>query len=135
MVWLHSPGGDVVTGINIGEEIHARRFATVVPENCASVCGLMWLAGTPRGVKEDAHIGFHAAYYASTKKVSPEANAWVGAYLNRLGFSYATIEFLTQTSPDSMQWVTGDLASKYGIKALVMCQKSKDTERFEICNQ
>jgi hypothetical protein len=120
LVWLQSPGGDVVAGINIGEEIHARRFDTAVINYCASVCGLIWLAGTNRVVDETAHIGFHAAYDASDGQVSPEANAWIGAYLSHLGFSYTTIEFLTRTSPDSMQWITADLAARYGIRALIM---------------
>jgi hypothetical protein len=120
LVWLSSPGGDIVAGINIGEKIHAEHFATVVLEKCMSVCGLMWLAGTPRGVPEDARIGFHAAYYGSSGQVSSEANAWVGAYLNHLGFSYAAIRFLTEASPDSMQFLHSAEAERYGIKVLML---------------
>jgi hypothetical protein len=119
IVELNSPGGDVAVGLNIGEEIAAQLFETAVMDRCASVCGLMWLAGYHRMVKEDAHLGFHAAYNYSDGSVSPNANAVIGAYLNRLGFSYHTIDFLTRTSPDSMQWLTSDLAMKYGIDAWV----------------
>jgi hypothetical protein len=77
----------------------------------------MWLAGKIRGLTEDDRIGFHAAYYGSNGKVSSEANAMVGAYLNRLGFSYRTIHFLTYAAPDSMQWLTSENAKQYGIDA------------------
>jgi len=119
VVVLSSPGGDVVAGLNIGEEISARQFETATLDRCASVCGLIWLAGSHRIVREDAHLGFHAAYNYPDGSVSPNANAVIGAYLNRLGFSYSTIDFLTRTSPDSMHWLTSDLAAKYGIDAWV----------------
>jgi len=112
VVMLNSPGGDVAAGLGIGEEISARQFETAVSDLCASVCGLIWLAGSHRMMVEDARIGFHAAFYLNGQ-VSSNANAVIGAYLNRLGFSYTTIEFLTYASPDSMQWLTNDQATRY----------------------
>ena len=51
-VVLDSLGGNVGAGLNIGREIHKRGFQTVVPANteCASMCGLIWLAGSTRWV-------------------------------------------------------------------------------------
>ena len=91
-----------------------------VEDECASVCGLIWLAGDPRLVVKTAHIGFHAARYASNGKVLSDANAVIGAYLFRLGFSYDTIRFLTHTSPDSMEWLTNEAAEQFGITAQVL---------------
>jgi hypothetical protein len=61
-VVLTSPGGLMVPGLIIGEAIRARRFATVAVDECASTCGLMWLAGVWRGVFENSAIGFHSIY-------------------------------------------------------------------------
>jgi hypothetical protein len=60
IVVLTSPGGLMMPGLIIGEAIRARRFATVALDECASTCGLMWLAGVWRGVFEDSAIGFHS---------------------------------------------------------------------------
>jgi hypothetical protein len=118
-VFLSSPGGNVAAGLSIGAQIRARRFTTEVFDRCASVCGLMWLAGESRAVLETASIGFHAAY-DSNGQVSSEANAVIGAYLDRLGFSYAAVRFLTHTSPNSMQWLNANVAEQYGITAIVL---------------
>src|SRR5262245_7862424 len=69
-VYLESPGGDIAAGLNIGEQIRAHEFSTSVIYECASVCGLMWLAGTPRSFHDNSRVGFHAAYYSSNGKVS-----------------------------------------------------------------
>jgi hypothetical protein len=118
-VTLESPGGDIAAGLSIGEQIRAHEFGTFVINECTSVCGLIWLAGIVRSFSEDDHLGFHAAYYSDSGKVSSEANALVGAYLSRLGFSYRTIQFLTYAAPDSMQWLTSKTAAQYGIDANV----------------
>jgi len=129
-VELSSLGGDVAAGLRIGEEIRIRQFGTFINNTCASVCGLIWLAGYPRMIMDDAHVGFHAAYYSKNGQVSPGANAVIGAYLNRLGFSYNAVEFLTYTTPGSMQWLTSDLAAKYGIDAWVL-PRSQEPESVQ----
>jgi len=116
-VVLNSPGGEVIAGLDIGGQIRKYQFATFVNHECASVCGLIWLAGVIRSFTEGDYLGFHAAYYADNKKVSPEANAMVGAYLNQLDFSYRTIQFLTSAPPDSMRWLTSKTAAQYNIEA------------------
>jgi len=129
-VELNSLGGAVAAGLSIGEEIRIRQFGTFINNTCASVCGLIWLAGYPRMIMDDAHVGFHAAYYSKNGQVSPGANAVIGAYLNRLGFSYNAVEFLTYTTPGSMQWLTSDLAAKYGIDAWVFPRVKQPQETW-----
>src|SRR5208283_4952014 len=45
-VLLSSPGGNVLAALAIGEMIHKKGYATIVPDGqvCASACGLIWLA-------------------------------------------------------------------------------------------
>ena len=107
-VYLDSLGGDVGAGLGIANTIRAEHYETVVErgKTCASMCGLIWLAGAQRWWSPDAHIGFHAIYETGTKAISATGNAVVGAYLARLGFSEAAVRYFTQASPDSMTWLT-----------------------------
>jgi hypothetical protein len=116
-VFLQSPGGAVVDGLNIGIAIHRSGYSTEVPVNatCASICGLIWLAGEPRLLAATSKIGFHAAFRVEDGQESGRANALIGAYLSRLGLSYQAIAYLTEASPDDMQWLNPDDAAKVGI--------------------
>jgi hypothetical protein len=65
VVGLASNGGAVREALAIGTLIHDRYFATLVWQDftCASACGLIWLAGTPRVIMHpEGRVGFHAAY-------------------------------------------------------------------------
>jgi hypothetical protein len=120
IVRLTSDGGDLIAGLNIGEPIHAHDTITLAVKNCASVCGLIWLAGKTRNAWEDSTIGFHAAYYEANGQITAEGNAMVGAYLSRLGFSYAAIKYLTSAPPNSIQWLDCKALDQYGIKAQIL---------------
>jgi hypothetical protein len=133
IVRLASGGGDLVTGINIGELVHAHgeETFTIAVKDCASVCGLIWLAGHSRSAEADAKVGFHAAYYAADGRVTAEGNAMVGAYLNRLRLSYAAIRYLTSTPPDSIRWLDCKALDDYGIEAWVNPPKGSD--KIDVC--
>jgi hypothetical protein len=127
MVVLDSPGGLLNEGLNIGLLIRQKAFATAVYNECVSVCGLMWLAGTYRVVSTEAKIGFHAAYRVENDKPIEDGsgNAFVGRYLTVLNFSWEAIEFLTSAAPDSVEWLNGVKAKKFGITASVYDPKKK----------
>jgi hypothetical protein len=116
VVLLRSPGGFVVDGLSIGTTIRSRGYSTVVPDDaiCASVCGLMWLAGSTRFLTESSRIGFHAAYREDGQE-SGQANALVGAYLSKLGFSYRAVAYVTDAGPDDMHWLDPSDAASAGI--------------------
>jgi hypothetical protein len=69
-------------------------------------------------IREALMIGFHSAYRGDTGQVSGGANALVGAYLSRLGFSTSAIYYMTKTDPGSMEWLTLEKARELGIKVL-----------------
>jgi hypothetical protein len=126
-VELNSNGGDLVAGLNIGLRIKQYEFGTVVSSInirtdkiikpvCASVCGMIWLAGYPSMAARGSFIGFHAAYFTETGQPTPGGNAMVGAYLRDLGLGFDAINYLTQTSPNQMEWLTEEKAIKYNIK-------------------
>jgi hypothetical protein len=120
---LESAGGNLVAGINIGEQVYANRFKTRALDKCASVCGLIWLAGKYRLADTWSQIGFHAAYYTDDQSVTSEGNAVIGAYLSRLGFPYRTIQFLTAAPPNDMQWLTAENTKQYGIEVRYLSAK------------
>ena len=116
---LSSLGGNVQAALAIGEAVRREGFGTEVPARgvCASACGLVWLAGAPRAMGQDAHVGLHAAYLRRNG-VSVEtgaANALIGAYLGRLGFDDRAIVYLTSAAPDDMTWILPADRQRYGI--------------------
>lgn len=116
VVFLNSPGGALVDGLNIGISIRRHGYHTaVVSDLCASVCGLIWLAGASRFVAPESKIGFHAAYNKDDGTETGEGNALVGAYLSNLGLSYDAIAYLTDAAPHDMHWLTPRAAAKIGI--------------------
>ena len=124
LVVLESPGGLVVEGLQIGETIRARGFATGVAAKklCASTCGLIWLAGSQRFVSSRARIGFHAAFVENAGGVRETGlgNALIGAYLSRLGLSYRAIAFATSAAPGEMAWLHAGEAKRAGIDVVVL---------------
>lgn len=61
---LNSKGGDVVTGIDIGNHIRLVRMATFVPadKRCNSACVLIFIGGTNRYLQgeNNANLGLHS---------------------------------------------------------------------------
>jgi hypothetical protein len=77
---------------------------------------LTWLAGARRAVYPNTRIGFHAAYRSYDKQESNVANALVGSYLTKLGFSADAIVYMTKAAQASMEWLTKEKAQQYGIE-------------------
>src|SRR5262249_16741859 len=71
LVYLNSIGGDLEASLAIANIVWARRYHTMVGTKavCASMCGLIWLAGSTRWVFATSHIGFHSPYF-SDKRIS-----------------------------------------------------------------
>ncbi|CAN5489965.1 hypothetical protein BH10PSE7_BH10PSE7_33180 [soil metagenome] len=116
-----SPGGSVAAGIEIGKAIRLMEYTTVVPKGaqCASACAIAWLGGSHRLMSDNYSVGFHAAYrevQGSSPTESGAANAVVGAYLSQIGLGQKAIYYLTSAPPQSMEWLSFEQASLYGIE-------------------
>lgn len=122
LVVLHSEGGNLLNGLDIGLMIRERRMDTVVYGQCISVCGYMWLAGVTRGVAADAGIGFHSAYTVKDDRpvTSGGGNALVGGYLVKLGLRWGTIHYLTNASPATVEWLNDEKAKELGIRFITL---------------
>jgi hypothetical protein len=119
VVSLESPGGTLVTGLDIGTTIRLRNFTTVIPDRarCASSCAFAWLGGTSRHVAPSAQVGFHAAWRLVDGKPTEAGtgNALLGAYLNRIALSDKAILYITSAPPEGMRWLNPADAKSVGI--------------------
>ena len=120
IVIFSSPGGNAFAGLQIGQVIRSRGFATIVPSGtfCASACALAWLGGARRFIQDKGLVGFHAVYIVQSSGEKTETgagNALVGAYLSRLGLSDKAILYIEQASPDTITWLTPSDAQEVGI--------------------
>jgi len=122
VVGFQSDGGNLISGLSIGETIRLRNFTTIVPENarCASACALAWLGGTQRFMGSGARIGFHAAYNVESGQETGVGNALVGAYLTRIGLPISAVVYITKASPDSMTWLGISEARQHGIDVTLL---------------
>lgn len=129
-VLFDSPGGSVIAGLQIGQLIRLRHYATFSSDAwlCASACAIAWLAGVPRMMQPDSHIGFHAAFNSDTYTESGAANALVGAYFNKLGLGFEAVAFATSAGPDEIAWLTPARARELGIPVTVLAPTSKKAE-------
>ena len=108
-VGLWSPGGSLVTALEIGRMVHLNRYSTVVVKDyeCASACALIWIAGATRIIEEGGKVGFHAGYRSENGRqiADSAANAVIGGYLNSLNLPTRAVIFATSASPDTMYWL------------------------------
>lgn len=133
IVAFNSDGGNLLAGIQIGETIRLKNFASLVPGGmrCASSCALAWLGGTRRFMALEAQIGFHAASDGKTGEVTSVGNALVGAYLNKIGLPYSAVTYITSPSPGSITWLNKSDAEKLGIEVLLYGTPTNPTVSVE----
>jgi TonB family protein len=117
IVTLISYGGRAKEALQIGDWIRKRGMSTFVPgdRTCTSACALIWVAGRPRMVGDNPHIGFHAIFDPKTRQETGTGNAVVGAYLRDLGLGYDAIAFMTRAGPTSVEWLTPDRAKEFRV--------------------
>jgi hypothetical protein len=117
LVVLSSPGGLIDEALRIGAAVKTQGLATMVIDECASACGLVWLSGERRYFNKGARIGFHAAYVIRNGKAveTGMGNAEIGSFLTHLGLSREAIRFIASAPPDGMRWLTPEDARRLKI--------------------
>jgi hypothetical protein len=120
LVVLSSPGGNVTEALQIGAIINTQGLATMVADECASACALIWLSGVRRYFNKGAKIGFHAAYVHRNGKATETGmgNAEIGSYLTHLGLSIEVIRFVTAAPPNTIRWLSLGDAKRLGIAVI-----------------
>lgn len=134
IVSLRSPGGLIDPAMEIGRMIWFSDMGTFIEEGeCASACGLIWLAGNPRAISTNGKVGFHSVYTETTKMLSKESssgNALVGAYLGSLKLGSKVIEYATEASPRSMKWLTEADAKAIDLSVLFLDREFKAVDDY-----
>jgi hypothetical protein len=115
VVVLRSRGGNAPAGIGIGRAIRAKRFATLVVDQCSSACAFAWLGGTKRLMAVDAQIGFHEVFNGATRQASGSGNVELGAYLTELGLLERARRWISEKGPDDTNQLTEQIADAIGI--------------------
>jgi hypothetical protein len=119
VVYLESAGGALVPGIEIGKLVHAHHHPTAVLDGstCTSACALIWIAGAPRYLGPEGHLGFHASYSDEGGRLveTGVGNAMVGHYLAQLDLPEDAAVFATIASPYEINWLTAENSGEAGI--------------------
>ena len=139
LVSLKSPGGLIEPAMEIGRMVWFNDMGTFVTEGeCASACGLIWLAGNPRAISTNGKVGFHAVYTEPSKMMAKESssgNALVGAYLSSLKLGSKVIEYATEASPRSMKWLNEADAEEIGLEVLFLDREFKAVDDYNAAVQ
>ena len=129
-VWLllESPGGSLLSGIELGQEIYAEGFSTIVNRSCASACALIFMAGRQRVLMgRMARIGLHQTGSADPRfdDVGKDCHASAMDESSRLKRRYLArvlpehwqpiFERTMRTSCNAITWVSGQEAISMGI--------------------
>lgn len=135
IVNLNSPGGSINPAMEIGRIIWFNGMSTFVQNaECASACGLIWLAGYPRAISTNGKVGFHAVYSKASKyqiRESSSGNALVGAYIGSLKFGSKIVEYATAEPSSSMKWLNEADAKLLDLDVLFLDRRYKAEDDFE----
>ncbi|MDP3702566.1 MAG: rhodanese-like domain-containing protein [Hylemonella sp.] len=85
VVFVNSPGGDLWTGLRIGNLIAGKGYKTVIAGRCVSACSIMFMGGRERRFSDTfpprlTYIGIHGAHRADTKTVDPALQPQIYAF-------------------------------------------------------
>ncbi len=136
-VVLNSPGGSLWGGLELGRAIRSNSFNTHIatrqlnageaytPEAgaCASSCAYAFLGGVRRSKEIQSQYGLHQLSVDSDSEVSlsqavrstQQVIAEVSKYVEDMGASSNIVTLATQTSADSIDWISDASLSELGV--------------------
>lgn len=126
-IYLASPGGSLMEGMDLGMMFRKHRVKTVVEggEICASACAMAFLGGTDkngnpwRSSSDNSELGFHAFHNNSRALTSDEVQEIVGVMLIYAREVEAPLETLMAaflTPSDDMYYLSESEICSLGIK-------------------
>lgn len=124
-VIFNSPGGSVIDGMRLGDEIRTRHFRTDVGRpsadrsdlatgECASACVFAYLGGDYRYLSGDSVLGVHRFRFEEelggdiTAEISQALSGQIVEYITKSRADPALFTLMTETSPDSIHIVPRD---------------------------
>jgi hypothetical protein len=113
LVWLTSPGGDLVAALRIAEMVRDHGYSTMVNRygGCASACPLIWFSGRHAIIQRESDLVFHMAFYASNRQPAPDGIFAVTTYLQTVGLTGAQAGFLANAAAPSEGWRATEAAA------------------------
>jgi hypothetical protein len=135
---LHSPGGDLVAGLQLGELIRATGATTWIgqsrpdefglegtellePGICASACAFAFMGGRERSIGPLDMLGVHQFFSANGSDLpSTSVQATVGLTLIHtisMGVDPAVIVAASGTSPEEMYWFNEEEIARFGLES------------------
>ena len=85
VVFVNSPGGDLWTGLRVGQLIADKGLKTVIAGSCISACSIMFMGGKERRFSDafrpsQTMIGIHGAHSKDTKQINPVVQPQIFAF-------------------------------------------------------
>lgn len=101
---LLSPGGYVIEGLKIADEVHKRRIVTWVPKNgeCSSACSFIFFAGVER--KLEGNLGVHQLSGVNNIQYAQLNVADILAQLNSYGVDPRIFPIMLKTLPNQLYY-------------------------------
>jgi hypothetical protein len=134
VVYLDSPGGNMLAGLLMGLSIHEHNFATMVyyDTHCVSMCSAMWMAGGKRYATPTSKIGFHQVYTLDRRgRMHSDAmgTAMMKKYYAEIGVPKPAADFLVAADPNDVYWLNGDLAAGFKIDVTTLDDKKEEPKK------
>lgn len=112
---LHSPGGQVYSGLEIARIIHDMRLNTWIPagSECYSACSIAFLAGKLR--LADGRLGVHQVAGVNDDSLTQSVISDVFDALRQFGTPDALVSRMLRTPPDDLYVFSADEIEDLGI--------------------
>jgi hypothetical protein len=133
-VYLHSPGGSLISGIELGTIFRQLKMRSLVgyhqsgkilPGLCASACAVAYFGGYERFLNLQSNLGLHQFYYttADSSKLkakdavvrSQELSAILVEYWDLMEIDLKLFSIMSSTPGNTMHWVSAQDRINYNI--------------------
>jgi len=129
-VYINSPGGSLLSGIELGRVIRKSGFSTnvgtkgatygaVKPGGCYSACVLAYIGGYYRFLNTSSHIGVHRFSTETPKKsdldVAQMVSAAITSYLKESDVDIALFKKMSQAGKDEIYLLSAQESESLGV--------------------
>jgi rhodanese-related sulfurtransferase len=88
VVFVNSPGGDLWTGLRVGQLIADKGYKTITAGTCVSACSIMFMAGKERRFSDAfrpnlTYVGIHGAANKDTRQILSNVQPQIFAFYKR----------------------------------------------------
>ena len=128
-VYLNSPGGSVVAGLEIGEIIRHYKMNTyvgylnqkiIIPGQCYSACAYVFLGGEKRYVDSTgSKLGVHQFSGGSSPETAQRVSAEIVSYITNMGVDPRLFKLMASAKSNEMRILTTSELTSYNIATIV----------------